>query len=211
MEKWLWHPAVQFMAALARSGDLGATELLACARLQPDLLPHDVDPIWTLLPHDLSIAREILGRLPSPHLTRAEWNNGQVVGMRALLADRDNPATPYLHVEISAARSERQRSILLGGSAGLAFWSEGEAETVFVGRRPAILRGAKDAITTGNFERHTVTGEMPLKAELRDFLAHLAGGPPPRSDAAGGALVVERIEALRFLAGIDRTPMPSGK
>jgi len=76
-------------------------------------------------------------------------------------------------------------------------------QEVFVGRRPATARDARDAINTGDFERHQVTGEMPLKAELRDFLAHLAGGPPPRASAAGGALVVERIDTLRRLAGVE--------
>lgn len=217
MEKWLWHPAVRFLAALARRRDLGPVELLACARLQPDLPIRDVDPVWTLLPHDLSIAREILGTLPEPRLARAERRDGALVGLVGLLSGGNNPATPrlhdegpplpgatpLLHVEVSAARAERQRSILLGGSEGLAFWSEGAPETVFIGRRPAPARSARDAITTGDFEAHAVAGEMPLEAELRDFLAHLAGGPPPRSSAAGGALVVERIEALRRLAGVE--------
>lgn len=210
MEKWLWHPAVRFLAALARRKDLGSVELLACARLQPDLPIRDVDPVWTLLPHDLSIAREILGTLPEPRLAHAERRGGALVGLVGLLSGGSSPAAPrshdtmpLLHVEVSAARAERQRSILLGGSDGLAFWSEGAPETVFVGRRPATARNARDAITAGDFERHAVAGEMPLKAELRDFLAHLAGGPPPRGGAAGGALVVERIDALRRLAGID--------
>jgi predicted dehydrogenase len=217
MEKWLWHPAVRFLTALARRKDLGPVELLACARLQPDLPIRDVDPVWTLLPHDLSIAREILGTLPEPRLARAERRDGKLVGLVGLLSGGSNPAAsrlrdatpllpvpaPLLHIEVSAARAERQRSILLGGSEGLAFWSDGAPETVFVGRRPATARDTRDAINTGDFERHEVTGEMPLKAELRDFLAHLAGGPPPRASAAGGALVVERIDALRRLAGVE--------
>jgi predicted dehydrogenase len=211
MEKWLWHPAVRFMAKLARDGDLGSVELLACARLQPEIRPRDTDPVWTLLPHDLSIAREILGTLPVPRLARAERREGALVGMTALLAGHDKAAmpppyapAPLLHLELSAARAERQRSILLGGSRGLAFWSQGTPGTVFTGRRPAA-RNAKDPITTGDFEAHAVAGEMPLEAELRDFLAHLAGGPPPPSGVEGGALVVERIAALRHLSGIEET------
>jgi hypothetical protein len=44
---------------------------------------------------------------------------------------------------------------------------------------------------------------MPLLRELRCFLEHLRGGPPPRSSAANGLLVVERIAALRRLAGLE--------
>ncbi len=38
-------------------------------------------------------------------------------------------------------------------------------------------------------------------AELRAFVSHLEGGPPPRSSAAEGGLVVEHIVRLRALAG----------
>jgi hypothetical protein len=44
---------------------------------------------------------------------------------------------------------------------------------------------------------------MPLERELAAFVAHLRGGRPPRSTAAEGLLVIERIAALRNLAGLD--------
>jgi predicted dehydrogenase len=45
-----------------------------------------------------------------------------------------------------------------------------------------------------------ISTEMPLLRELRAFVDHLAGGPPPRSSAADGVAVVETIEALRRLS-----------
>jgi hypothetical protein len=50
-------------------------------------------------------------------------------------------------------------------------------------------------------ERRPVSGEMPLLRELRAFVDHVRGGPPPRSSAAEGLLVVERIAELRHMAG----------
>jgi hypothetical protein len=43
---------------------------------------------------------------------------------------------------------------------------------------------------------------MPLLAELEAFVAHLEGGPAPKSSAAEGALIVRRIAELRALAGL---------
>jgi hypothetical protein len=43
---------------------------------------------------------------------------------------------------------------------------------------------------------------MPLLLELRAFVEHIRGGPPPRSSLADGLLIVERIAALRVLAGL---------
>jgi hypothetical protein len=47
-----------------------------------------------------------------------------------------------------------------------------------------------------------VSTEFPLLRELRGFMEHLAGGPPPRSSAAEAAEVVRRIAELRALAGL---------
>jgi predicted dehydrogenase len=43
-------------------------------------------------------------------------------------------------------------------------------------------------------------GELPLLAELRAFVAHLAGGPAPRTSVTDGAAIVAAVEELRRLA-----------
>jgi hypothetical protein len=43
---------------------------------------------------------------------------------------------------------------------------------------------------------------MPLLEELQVFVDHLGGGPPPRSSAREGALIVLRIAELRSMAGV---------
>jgi len=53
----------------------------------------------------------------------------------------------------------------------------------------------------GEAERRPISSELPLLRELRAFVEHLEGGPPPRSSAAGGATIVQRVEQLRGLAG----------
>ncbi len=51
-------------------------------------------------------------------------------------------------------------------------------------------------------ERVDTPGELPLLAELRAFVGHLEGGPPPRSSGAEGAAIARVIADLRALAGI---------
>jgi hypothetical protein len=52
-------------------------------------------------------------------------------------------------------------------------------------------------------EERPIAPEFPLLRELRAFVEHLDGGPPPRSSAAEGAAVVRLIARLRELAGVD--------
>jgi hypothetical protein len=44
------------------------------------------------------------------------------------------------------------------------------------------------------------SGELPLLAELRAFVGHLNGGPPPKSSALEGAEMVERIAQVIEMA-----------
>src|SRR5690606_29193615 len=64
MEKWRYHPGIEALAQQARSGALGEILAVRTYRLGWDVPHRDVDAVWILLPHDLSIAYEILGHLP---------------------------------------------------------------------------------------------------------------------------------------------------
>jgi hypothetical protein len=51
-------------------------------------------------------------------------------------------------------------------------------------------------------ERRPISSELPLERELRAFVGHLTGGPPPLSCATDGAAEVAAIGRLRELAGV---------
>ena len=65
MDKWRYHPGVELLGEIARSGELGRVVGLRTTRVGWGN-PHDVDAVWILAPHDLSIAVEILGSVPPP-------------------------------------------------------------------------------------------------------------------------------------------------
>ena len=185
MDKWRYHPGVEALGALARSRELGPVQSIRTWRLGRDHEHEDVDPIWTLLPHDLSILREILGYLPPAVSAAAERADGRVWGMAANLG-----GDPMCIAEISAHRAEHRRRIevafngavsVLDGSLDIAIEIRSDAGTRTIG----------------------VGDEPPLKRELAAFLNHLDGGPPPKSSGRDGAEAVRRICELRRLAGID--------
>jgi predicted dehydrogenase len=66
-----------------------------------------------------------------------------------------------------------------------------------------IARVADPADTSPpELERRAISTELPLVRELRAFVEHVRGGPPPRSSASEGAAVVRTIAELRALAGL---------
>src|SRR5262249_16237364 len=192
MEKWRYHRGIEAMAAMARSGELGKVLGIRCSRLQWSHGHRDVDAIWTLMPHDLSIVTEILGYLPA---ARAAWT--PVAGrpgsdMIAVLADVDGP---HVTIEVGTSHPLHRRSTLVVGEHKVVQLAHSYDDKIMV------MEGRADGVSSGPHEL-TIATEMPLLRELRAFLDYLRGGPAPRSSAAEGLLVVERIAALRALAGL---------
>ena len=61
---YVFHPAVQYLKELVKSGDLGDLLYIHTARLNFGLLQPDVDVLWDLAPHDLSILAYLLEEEP---------------------------------------------------------------------------------------------------------------------------------------------------
>jgi predicted dehydrogenase len=192
MDKWRYHPGILELARIAASGELGAVVGLRTRRLAwGNTHGGDVDDVWILAPHDLSIATEILGELPVPRAAvgHAFGGSAQIVG---LLGE-----VPWLTIDVGGMSLERSRRVELVLSDGVAWLADAAADHVGVARN--------DRIATDDWERRPISDEMPLLAELRTFVEHLAGGPPPKSSVTDGAAMVATIAALRALAGL-----PSG-
>lgn len=183
MDKWRYHPAILKLAELAGSGSLGRLRGLRTIRVQPDNR-HEEDATWVLAPHDLAIALEVLGEVPRPTAAAGVWDGERLVTLHATLeSDRG------WHVsEISERATRVERRVELHCEEGVA-----------------VLEGAWDEHVVihkpdGASERVEASGELPLLAELRAFVGHVAGADAPRSSVAEGAAMVRTIAALRSLA-----------
>jgi predicted dehydrogenase len=186
MDKWRYHPGVEALRELAASEELGGVVGLRTTRVGWDSLHHDVDAIWILAPHDLSIALEVLGTLPPPITAVAEHAEGRAAGLTALLG-----RAPWLVLDVSAARPYRRRELRLHCRRGVATLADAYSQHLRI-----------EHYDRGAVEHRPLDATLPLRRELRVFLDHLAGGPPPKSGAADGAEIVRRLSELRKLAGL---------
>lgn len=183
MDKWRYHAGVLKVAELAQSGELGELSGIAMRRVSTGNPHPDVNTLWTHAPHDLSIALEILGRLPELRVALGEIVGGQLHGAIAILGDE-----PWVQVEVSDCAPAHRRELRVVGSEASAILDGGWAEHVTLRRF-----GRED-------EEIATPGELPLLAELRAFIDHVKGGPPPKSSAAEGALIVRRVQEIIDLA-----------
>jgi predicted dehydrogenase len=191
MHKWRYHDGIRALAEIARSGELGPVTALHTTRVGWGNPHGDVDGVWMLAPHDLSIVLEILGSIPEPRAATAERSAGVVTGLHALLGQ-----DPPVAITVSIASPVRRREVRLVCRDGVAVLPDAYSDHVLV------VRGELQRDVTRIEERRPISGELPLERELRAFVEHLKGGPPPLSSAADGAAEVAAIGRLRELAGL---------
>jgi len=187
MDKWRYHPGVRELTRIARSGELGKVVGVHLRRVTLGHRYSDVSTVWIHAPHDLAIALELLGEIPAPRSAVPELVGGELGGLTAILGE-----SPWAVIEVSALAPGHRRELRLVCEGGVAQLDGGYAEHVVVGRSGTIH---EDEV-----ERRPVPGELPLLAELRAFVEHLKGGPPPLSSAADALLIVEAVAGMIDLA-----------
>ena len=188
MHIWRYHPAVQALSDIARDGELGSVEALRTTRTNWTSPRTDTDSIWTLIPHDLTIALAILGSIPVPRYAVAESAGDRTVGMIAVMGDR-----PWFVLEGSNRYQDKRREIRLHCSEGVA---------VFPGQENGYIEIVRGEGLEPAIERRELADTPALKRELHCFVEHLRGGPAPPSGIAEAVSVVEKVVELRRMAGI---------
>ena len=193
MDKWRYHPGVELLGEIARTRELGRVVGLRTTRVGWGNA-HDVDAVWVLAPHDLAIGLEILGEVPGPRSAVADGLDGYATGLIGMLGE-----APWFALELSSRAAARRREVALICEDGVAVLPDGYSDHV------QIARVADPADTSPpELELRAISTELPLVRELRAFIEHVRGGPPPRSSASEGATVVRVIAELRALAGLSR-------
>lgn len=190
MHVWRYHGGIQLLGELARSGKLGTIIALRSTRSNWTSPRTDTNSVWNLAPHDLTIALEILGYIPTPKAAAIEWHQGIARGMTALLGD-----SPFVQIEVSNRSPDKRREVRLFGTEGVAVLADEKADfvNVYYGddlSYPSPLR----------HEKIYFDNTPPLRRELAAFIGFLKGGPAPISNFQEGLLTIEVLEQLEKLA-----------
>lgn len=186
MDKWRYHPGIVTLREIIDEGRFGEMQGIQTVRHNLFNPHHDVDAVWVLAPHDLSIVLELTGGVPSPIAA-----TGALVGIESnLVGILENDVV----IDVSSRSNVFRREVKVSFHEAVVTLGNGYA-------------GALDARLTriGEEPEHLqipISDEMPLLTELGVFVDHLQGGPPPKSTADEGVLIVERIQQLHDLAGI---------
>ncbi|MGH8984190.1 MAG: Gfo/Idh/MocA family protein [Acidimicrobiia bacterium] len=198
-----YNAAVRKLGELVDNGELGEICYIDAARLNLGLYQRDVNVIWDLAPHDISIINFLLGTSPvsvsawgHPHATKLLED---VAYLRLRYSDPGLSA--YVHV--SWLDPCKVRRVTVVGTQKMAVYndvSSTERVRIYdVGVQPSIEADAMHAMPTsyryGDIVSPYIPFEEPLAVQDAHFIQCIRDGTTPRTAGTSGMEVVRVLEA----------------
>jgi len=197
-----YNPAVRALKRIIESGDLGQVYYLDAVRVNLGLFQPDLDVLWDLAPHDLSILRYILGR--DPISVRAQGAANIFRGKHDVVyLTLQFPDDILAHVHVSWLDPRKVRRITVVGSHKMVVYDDVEPlEKIRVYDKGVEAPPYTD--TFGDFQCSYRYGDVvipnirfvePLRLECQHFVECIANRTKPQSCGRVGMEVVKVLEA----------------
>ena len=206
-----YNPAVAYIKHMIDSGDLGDLLYLYSRRVNLGRLQSDVNALWSIAPHDISIALHLLGEMPlAVRCQGASCLNGVVEDV--VFLTMFFPNNILCHVHASWLDPSKTREMTVVGSRKMVVYDDVSAE----GKVRVYDKGAfrKGDVTYGDFQYKLHSGDIliprlnmrePLQVECAHFIQSIRSGETPLTDGANG------LRVLRVLAAGERSLRNDGE
>lgn len=200
-----YSPAVNELRAMVQSGQMGRVYCMETQRLNLGLFRNDIDVIWDLAPHDVSILNYVLGDEPVAVRVTAHGH------LRSAISDNAHIDLQYAtgataHIHVSWMHPTKVRKVTLIGDARMAIYDDtNPAEMLRVFNMGADVEA--DPVVSyrhGEITIPHIQWVEPLRLECEDFANAIIKKTPPRASGADGLAVV------RILAGAEASLQASG-
>ena len=212
-------PAAQQIREIIRSGQAGEIQFVDSVRANLGLVQPDVDVIWDLAPHDLSILDFVLPAGTRPVAVAAQSADPVGTG-RACLAHLYVwlSSGALVHVNVSWLSPTKIRTMTFGGTRRTIVWNDMDARapvTVYdrgVDRVPDCAQAAGQPVVTyrsGEVCVPDLPGREALRSVMSEFAAAIGEGRSPLTDGAAGVRMLAVLEAASrsAAAGGIRVPL----
>lgn len=202
---FVYSPAVQKLRELVSTGQVGRVRFIDSVRINLGQVQPDVNVLWDLAPHDLSIADYLLGRSPqSVAAVGAAHTRSDVEDLAYLHLDYGDGLIGHVHVNWLSP--VKLRSTLIGGSRRSIVYNDLEpVEQVKVYDCGVELRaddceGRRQRLVdyrTGDVWSPHVAREEPLRRVAAEFVECCRVGRRPLADGEAGLRVVRVLAAAQ--------------
>lgn len=198
---FLFTGAVKKIRQLVSDGTLGNLYYYDSTRVNLGLFQHDVNVIWDLAPHDLSIMDFVIAREPEAVVATAEKHLNGLEDVAFLTFYF--PDNIIAHVNVNWLSPVKVRTTLIGGEKKMLVWNDLEVDEKLRiydkgVEKVSSAEGIYDMLVryrTGDMWAPQVEHTEALKAEAEYFVKCIHTGQQPINDGKAGWRVVRMLEA----------------
>ena len=196
-----YNPAVAYIKAAIERGDLGDLYYLYSKRVNLGRVQSDVNVLWSIAPHDISITLFLLGQMPeSVRCQGASCLSDSVEDVVFLTLYF--PQNVLCHVHASWLDPSKTREMTVVGSKKMIVYDDVSTE----GKVRVYDKGAfrKGDVTYGDFQYKLHSGDIliprldmrePLQVECAHFIECVQSGTRPLTDGENGLRVLKVLAA----------------
>jgi len=197
---FLFSGPVMKIRELVDSGTLGALYYFDSTRVNLGLFQHDVNVVWDLAPHDLSIMDHIITARPEAVVATGGKHLNGLADVAFITVYF--PENVIAHVNVNWLSPVKVRTTLIGGEQKMLVWNDLEPdEKIKVYDKGVKITTREDvhellvSYRSGDVWAPKVEPTEALRVELEYFIDCIVQGRTPSNDGAAGLRVVKLLEA----------------
>jgi predicted dehydrogenase len=197
---FLFTGAVKKISQLLDEGTLGNLYYYDSTRVNLGLFQHDINVLWDLAPHDLSIMDYLIKASPEAIVATGQrhLNCHEDVAYMTLYF----PEKVIAHINVNWLSPVKVRTTLLGGEKRMLVWNDLEAdEKVRVYDKGVNIKNREGvyellvSYRSGDMWAPQLEQVEALRQELSYFVDCISSGEDPFNDGRAGLRVVKMLEA----------------
>jgi predicted dehydrogenase len=205
---YCYTPAVTRIRELVHAGELGDVHYVDSVRINLGLVQRDIDVMWDLAPHDLSILDYILPEGVRP-VTVAAHGADPIGAGRSCVAylslQLSNGAIAHIHVNWLSPT--KVRTTMIGGSKRTLVWDDlNPSQRVALFDRGVDLTDPQElgdderrdmliSYRSGDMVAPALTEKEALRAVVEEYATAIRTGRTPATDGRSGLRVLAILEA----------------
>jgi len=201
---FIYNSAVNAIKKIVKSGEIGDVYYIYSSRVNLGRIRTDVNALWNVAPHDISIINHVLER--SPVRVRATGRSYLQPGIEdVVFAVFEYPGGTIAHVHASWLDPSKVRRTTFVGSQKMIVYDDVESEGKVKIYDKGVRRETQDAeygefqlrLHSGDIHIPKITFAEPLAEECRHFIECVRSRETPRSDGRQGLAIVAALEAAQ--------------
>ena len=197
---FLFTGAVRKIKQLIDAGELGDLYYYDTTRVNLGLFQHDVNVIWDLAPHDLSIMDYLLSNQPEVVVATGQRHINGVEDVAFITVYYSNKL--IAHVNVNWLSPVKVRTTLVGGCKKMVMWNDLESDEKIRLYDRGVHMNTREGVyellisyRSGDVWMPQIENTEALKLELGYFNECILENKTPINDGRAGRRIVKMLEA----------------